>query len=132
MGKKPFHAHPTGGRALWILSLFTPGYPESSWLTSPRPTLEVATSAVALLTLRHPRPSLKRLSLGPGFVACGAAVVIVSIGAAVNVLYLGMGAVLRHCPGGWVPYQDRDLVFFSNHVGQISYAMPVCWGLMAT
>jgi hypothetical protein len=102
----------------------------SAWAALLFPSLEVGTVAIARLTLRHPRPPLKRLTLRPGFVACGAAAVILSISAAANVLYLGVGAVLRHWPGGWVPYQDSP-VFFSSHVGQISYAVAVCWAFMA-
>jgi hypothetical protein len=103
----------------------------SAWAALLLTSLEVGTLAIVLLTLRHPRPALKRLTLRPGFVACGAAAVILSIGAAANVLYLGVGAVLRHWPGGWVPYQDSYPVYFSSHVGQISYAVAVCWAFMA-
>ena len=103
----------------------------SAWAVLLFPSLEVGTLAVSLLAVRGPRPPLRRLTLRPGFVACGAAGVILTVGAAVNALYLGVGAVLRQWPGGWVPYQNRDLMFFNNHVGQISYAVAVSWSLMA-
>lgn len=103
----------------------------SAWAALLFPSLEVGTVAVSLLALRRPRPPFSQWTLQPGFVACGAASFIVEVGAAVNVLYLGVGAILRQWPGGWVPYQDHDLMFFSNHVGQISHAVAACWALMA-
>jgi hypothetical protein len=103
----------------------------SAWAALLIPGLEVVTSAVALLSLRHPKPPLKRLTLRPGFVACGTAAVILAIGVAVQGLYLGVGAVLRHWSGGWVPYQYAGPGFLGSHVSQISYAVAVCWAMMA-
>lgn len=103
----------------------------SEWAAILFPGLEIVTVAVALLALRPPRHSLKHLALRPGFVACGAAVIVLSMGAVANGLHLLVGAILSYWPGGWVPYQDRDLVYLSNHVGHISYAVAVGWALLA-
>jgi hypothetical protein len=41
----------------------------SAWAALLFPSLEVGSLAVALLTLSHPRPHLRRSTLRPGFVA---------------------------------------------------------------
>src|SRR4051794_31200278 len=67
----------------------------SAWAALLFPSLVFWTLTVALLALRPPRLPLRRLARLPGFVACGSAAVIVAAGAAVNVLHLGVGAILR-------------------------------------
>jgi hypothetical protein len=103
----------------------------TTWAVLLLPGLEVGTVAVALLALRQPRPPLRRMTLRPGFTACWAAAVILAIGAAVDLLQMGVGTILSLWPGGWVPYQDYWITPMTGHLTKISYTVAVCWLLMA-